>query len=380
MISTDSRSLRLGIGTFLYHVLFVCVWGIALMVIAGLAGCGRYGFCDGNVGADAGGGPNVVFVTSTTIPGVMAPNPLATADAFCASAAESAMLPGTFVAYLSTSSVNAIDRIGGSRGWVGTDGLPIIDQPGDLATGAMFNPIDHDQHGTLVAPTQSVWTGTGPDGHVFATCADWSDGNAPASFGFAGAGFPAFVQGSGSNCNNPASLYCFETGHVAPVAPVPSSAGRLAFLGHPRGGLDTTSSALDQICTTDAVANGLPGMYAAAIATNTSTVAQRFPMDGMPWRRVDGTIVATTAARLFDGTPHLSFINQTADGAYETNGGILVGTTNPFALGTNDCADWADTTVNAVVALGNAHFVDNTFWMISQDNCSVPYRVLCLQL
>jgi hypothetical protein len=54
-------------------------------------------------------------------------------DALCNAEAADAGLPGTYVAYLSTSAVDAIDRIGGSRGWVRPDGRPFVDRPEDLA-------------------------------------------------------------------------------------------------------------------------------------------------------------------------------------------------------------------------------------------------------
>ena len=88
--------------------------------------------------------PNLAFVTSATVTGNIG---VAGADAMCAQAANNAGLAGTFVAWISTSGVNAIDRITGARGWVRTDGASVMDTIDPAFDGAMFAPIDHDENG-----------------------------------------------------------------------------------------------------------------------------------------------------------------------------------------------------------------------------------------
>src|SRR5213592_2896892 len=86
---------------------------------------------------------NYVFVTSTT----HAPDELGPADAdrICNARAQAAGLPGTYVAWLSSSTEPARDRLGSARGWVRLDGLPFTDTLADLAAGKVFYPVGLDE-------------------------------------------------------------------------------------------------------------------------------------------------------------------------------------------------------------------------------------------
>jgi len=59
--------------------------------------------------------PNIVFISNAVTPAPM--GGLAGGDMLCNDAATAAGLPGAYVAFLSTATVNAIDRLAGSRGW-----------------------------------------------------------------------------------------------------------------------------------------------------------------------------------------------------------------------------------------------------------------------
>ena len=94
----------------------------------------------------------VVFVTSTTHKGDLrkelpscdsgASDGLACADAICAARAASAGLIGTFAAWLSTSTVDAIDRIGsGTGGWHSTCGDVVATSKSDLSDGSIAHGI-----------------------------------------------------------------------------------------------------------------------------------------------------------------------------------------------------------------------------------------------
>ncbi len=380
--------MRLGIGTFVYHVLLLVVWRIALVGIAGLSGCGRYGFCAGNVaGADGaapdtpGGRPNLVFVTSNTTTGVLAAPAVQTADKLCNDAATAAGLPGTFVAWISTSQVNAIDRLAGSRGWVRTDRVPVVDLPADLVAGKMLNPISVDEHGVAVDPQTDVWTGTGGDGRLAATCNDWSSSGGNSQFGAAGNGYPFYTSLGTNLCSTPGSLFCFEVGNIATVSPQATAGGRIAFLGHARMGTDTSLTLMDGICQVDAGNNGLAGSFAAAVATSSSTIASRFAMDSRPWVRIDGTVIAATGPQLFDGTTLRSFVNQTADGSYDTSyGDIFTGAVTPFSVADNACSDWTSISAGSIADVGRAKYTTGPkFWQTGMDTCDMPDHVLCLQ-
>ena len=80
---------------------------------------------DGN--GDGGPSVNIAFVTSTSVQISTLGGHLG-ADALCAQRAEAGGLPSnTYVAWLSTSTVDAKTRLAGARGWVRPDGLPFAD-------------------------------------------------------------------------------------------------------------------------------------------------------------------------------------------------------------------------------------------------------------
>src|SRR5215510_6780649 len=101
-----------------------------------VAGCGRLSSDSqvqpvGDDTAALEGAANLVFVTSQhVIAGQL--GSLAAADAVCNESAANAGLPGVYVAWLSTSATNAIDRLAGARGWVRPDGRPFADTSADI--------------------------------------------------------------------------------------------------------------------------------------------------------------------------------------------------------------------------------------------------------
>src|SRR5215211_2458302 len=145
------------------------------VMLALLAGCGRIGF-DSLAGADtANADANVVFLTSSQVaPGAL--GGLTGADDLCAQMALSGGLDGRYVAWLSTPTEHAIDRLAGARGWVRRDGLPFADTTSDIAAGKIFYPPSLDEAGTETYAR--VATGTDGMGHTlgFMTdCGEWTN-------------------------------------------------------------------------------------------------------------------------------------------------------------------------------------------------------------
>jgi hypothetical protein len=363
-------------------------------------GCGRIGFSalgsggggGGGSGGDGGttgdGGPdassaraNRVFVSSAVITGNM--NGLAGADALCATAANG-HLPGQFVAWLSTTTVDARDRLAGSRGWERVDGQPVADTLDTMLAGKMFAPIDLDELGTF--QNYDTWTGTGADGRyepTYGTCNDWTVATIPnqGTDGIptqtpSGSTDVSMEYGVGLSCQVAAHVYCFEVGFDRAVAPQPI-AGKIAFLSTPISGL-TGPAAFDTRCSTEATAAALPGTYLAAVATTARTIIGRFTLDATPWRRVDGAEIAANGNALFSTTP-LAFINQTADGTYVPYPWIWMGASSPSALGTNasTCNNWTANTSSP--SLGLPYDITG-LWQASIGLCTdTNVRVLCLQ-
>jgi len=78
--------------------------------------------------------PNIAFVTSAKYVGGQFGG-LDAADKECARLALAARLPGTYKAWLSTSTEDAIDRLGSARGWVRVDGKPFADERKEIIEG-----------------------------------------------------------------------------------------------------------------------------------------------------------------------------------------------------------------------------------------------------
>jgi hypothetical protein len=335
-----------------------------------LASCGRLGFdggstadgrgsdsLTGDVGVVVDGDPsraNRMFLTSTGIIGDF--GSLAAGDAFCASKATAAGLPGTFLAFLSTSTVDARDRFAGSRGWVRIDGEPVLDRMDDLFLGKLYNPLVLDENNTMADPNViNAWTGTEADGRKAAvTCSDWTN----AVLGEAGrngridATIPRVLSGGMSTCANFAyRLYCFEAGYGFTQGPR-VVAGRRVFVSTPAGPV-STMAALDAHCQGEANAAALGGTFLAAVATKTASVQDRFIAGLQPWIRPDGTVVAPTFSALFDGSHLQSFVNQRADGTYLVATELVNGAGGGTSIGTTSstCNDWAST--NGAPILGS---------------------------
>jgi hypothetical protein len=357
-------------------------------VLVALAACGRIGFApQGTTSGDGGGDgvidgvpdrPNVVFVTASPVNGAL--GGLAGADAACASEASAAGLPGTFVAWLSTSTSDARDRLAGSRGWIRPDNVVAFDTADSLASFQLRAPLDRDPHGNRVSyANRAVWTGTqSPGTRSSNTCADWTSSTAAGWAGDLSAGQDLWTEDiSGTACSTLARLYCMEVGHAFPVAPVLPPGARVAFLSR----VAPTSQGLagmDAVCQADANSAGIPGTFLAAVATSTTTIASRFTA-GAPWTRVDGTPLGN----LVDGSDPFAFVTQFADGSF-SNGStdIFTGATTPTQVAANNeaCVDWTSAASNKGVRIGwTAFAVAATFWSHQAINCAFGQSVLCLQ-
>jgi hypothetical protein len=153
-----------------------------------------------------------VFVSSTTSSGDL--GGLEGADESCQELADTALLGGRWVAWLSTSERNAIDRLFGDGPFllVGTNEVVAASRAA-LTSGTLQNDIERDEMGVQVPA--AVWTGTDPDGTAADSgsfCADWTDANSEL-FGQTGASQQTDATWTNANqvfCNLEVRIYCFE--------------------------------------------------------------------------------------------------------------------------------------------------------------------------
>jgi hypothetical protein len=161
--------------------------------------------------------PKLVFVTSGAWVGDL--GGVAGADAKCQQEADAEGVPGTFLAWISTSTTSPASRFAKSPyRYELIDGTVIANDWDDLVDGSLQNPINLQLDGNNPA-WQYAWTGTDYDGTSYqgVDCDDWTktvntDGSyinggsgtlasTDAYWTFSGATICGIVQ---------RALYCFE--------------------------------------------------------------------------------------------------------------------------------------------------------------------------
>lgn len=194
---------------------------------------------DGGPGADGGpmtdAGPPAptgqrIFVTSGTYTGRIERSGtaagLASADAICDLLATAASLGGTWKAWLSTDSENALDRVMGPGPYVNMNGATVFPNRASLEVGMPMAPLALDENGSVVQddvamPGAAVWTGSTNTGSAImnAHCVNWTSAAGglfgdEGQIGIADAAMPMDSREWSSSrtydCNQTAHLYCFE--------------------------------------------------------------------------------------------------------------------------------------------------------------------------
>lgn len=384
---------------------------------------------------------NYVFATSTKHDGnfaALAPAPtggvgdgLAGADALCKSLATQAGLPGTYVAWLSTPEVSAIERIQTARGWINTHGDPVFDNPigtlGDpgINTGEMFYAVGYDESGAKVTPLsyEFVFTGTQGNGtrapdnfHSNGHCNRWTSNNGPAAnYGFAFHGsqnwsdYDIRVIDKSFNeqwsCSQQGRVYCFGISHATatakPVIPTRPAVSRRVFLSQTVTAAMSTA-AFDTACGSEASAMSLGGAWSAYLSTTTQSATDRVPLLADTSRggfyRLDGVPVFPSVGDLVrpNAAPRAA-ITQLADGSYLLNdrGYAWTGVFGPANAPTPaapgapgptsyTCADWTVATgSNGATGTASAVLPEllNGEGIIGLNyySCDVPARFYCFE-
>ncbi len=154
-----------------------------------------------------------VFVTSRTFTGSLSMDDavgLEAADRLCQAAADTAGLGGRFVAWLSSDSLDAIDRLRDTGPWrvVGTEQVAFATREA-LREIPEF-AIDRTEGGVLIGGSNLVWTGTAVGGVAQETCGGFASTAVTATMGFAFSSGEQWTEAETRACNIQARLYCFE--------------------------------------------------------------------------------------------------------------------------------------------------------------------------
>jgi hypothetical protein len=204
---------------------WLTVSGLLCLVL--VAGCGDDGGAGGGGGETSGtesssdstgtGDPagSLVFITRATFNGAL--GGLSGADAACAEAASAAGLSGTFVAWMSSSTENAIDRIEENGPWFDLAGTEIFSSKEHFATSPLSG-LWLDEDGESL-PSERIWTATNYGGVYAAAlvgeppCAEWTSASMAnqARIGQIGSSDDAGWTGfAATTCDQQARLLCVE--------------------------------------------------------------------------------------------------------------------------------------------------------------------------
>ncbi len=227
-----------------------------------------------------------VFVTSTMHTGNL--GGLAGADAVCA--ARATLLGGTWVAWLSTSAIDAKDRLPANGGpWVRTgDGSKVADDIADLTDGTLDDEILNDETGIQPVGSDEVFTGTLANGtRAGTTCADWTSasGAVMATTGDSDEDDATWtVDGDLSACNDTLPIYCFEA--IPPPPPGPPTVERtltVSVVG--MGRIDSDSSGID-----------CPGTCSGIFGSATTVTLKEHATTGWMFDRIEGDCTTPSGA------------------------------------------------------------------------------------
>jgi len=347
-------------------------------------------------GGPGDGGPgdgtitaNRMFVSSTQVVASQLGG-AAAADAICQDLASSKGFPGTYLAYLSTSTQSARERILAGRpeprGWVRPDGKPVADRLAELVLGNLFYPPRLTETGGDIGANElKILTATFSDGvaDASATCTDYSADGIVLNGRADSAGRP-WVELAQNGCSDTYHLYCVGVDAAVPVAVEPPAASRLAFISSrvpaPTGlGLGV----LDTLCAVDASGIGASGTFRAAVPEGTGTVAERFDTtSSLVWARSDGVVVLSADMTKIHA-PALDTAGLLADRSILSGGAVSLTSRAPGTM----CADWTSTAATDTFQVGRAPpSTPGRLPPEGSGTCDQPavdqdtdFRVLCLQ-
>lgn len=312
------------------------------------------------------------------------------ADAACQRDAAAAGLSGTFVAFLSTSTESAIERLsrlpGPPRGFVRSDDRTFSFSLPWLATGNVLHPAGIDENGAAIGD-EPIVTGTRGDSAPGETCNDWRAAafETHYSFVYGDYGTVAWRTYQGSlDCSTQAHLFCVQIDHDVDVVQI-GTPGRRAFVSS--GSFDAASglAGADELCASEATTNDLPGSFRALLSTSTASAASRFDLTGAPWVRMDGVAWTERAADLADGRVFVP-LELGADGFLvdESIPTVHTGAERPGLAATlASCVDYTTSSASEFGVRGDpfrsSRAFLSPFGMRPFRACDLPGRVYCLE-
>src|SRR5262249_5152615 len=324
---------------------------------------------------------NFVFVTTTKYNGNL--GGLEGADEKCSTAASLASLGGTYVAFLSTRTMNARDRLGSARGFTRTDGLPIADTISDLLDEHRIWYAADLTDGNKPSMDNQAWTGSTVYGQASTDdCAGWTRGDAAAAAQIGQVhGGPNLANVGRVGCDAMNVLFCFETDRDEPLPAPQKQTGKLVFLS--MGGFMPTMglAGADDICNAEKPGGTSgPGQFVALLAT--STRSAKSLLTGT-YVRADG--IAIDFFGPFGDASLTTGVWVHGDGSYAVapreespiriwNGSQAFGAVPVPAAHT--CGDWSVSTGMGDIGFASA---GAPAWGANKANCTAALSLYCAE-
>jgi hypothetical protein len=337
--------------------------------------------------------PLYMFVTSSTVvPGRL--GGIEGADQECQRLAEKAGLPGVYLAWLSTTGVDARERVG-EGGWVRTDGRPFARSLKTLADPAVpgyptvYYPPRLDEMGNDFGNLSLlVATGGNTDGTSVGTqCGDYKDLAGDLYVGDASSGSHAWSYSKivPGGCGSPFHLYCFRSDVGLEIAPPPQDGRRIFISSKPYVMTSTGTSNPTVFCQKEADAAGLPDAtsFVAFVATGSTPAIKLLKTEGPPWKRLDEVVVAGQVSD-FTGGKLLAPVNVGPSGMTYLPNRVWTGGTDPSAPGTATCNDWKSGMTGQSALVGDSRTTAVPPWFSLGDTGLVPCNdtnthLMCIQ-
>jgi len=159
-----------------------------------------------------------MFVTTAQFTGDL--GGLAGADAKCQLAADNIAPGSAFLAWLSITGTNAVDRVVGEGPWYSADRATLLFTGKTMGANPLVGlspaaPITENELGQILPKDTFYWTGTKGAGVASAqNCVGWTTASGAAAGGNGGETGEASLLWTFTNgnvaCNTPASLLCIE--------------------------------------------------------------------------------------------------------------------------------------------------------------------------
>lgn len=139
------------------------------------------------------------------------------ADTLCNTKAQNSGLNGTFVAWLSTNTINAKDRIKDTLyalpNTLGEPTIKVIGSKADFSTGSILHRINRTSLGIEFTSNGAVRTGTNEFGNAVSdlNCVGWTSNSGTGIIGRTSAQNKDWTNSGTGSCNDDAyAIYCFQ--------------------------------------------------------------------------------------------------------------------------------------------------------------------------